>query len=273
MRAAFAKTVSGGYSQAELSRTTGGTNAKGLEPSNMKNVQSISHPDTGSGYTVAGLKDQKGRPAVFSQKAAAAFGRMISDSKGVVKGSDIASSQRSRQKNAAVGGDPNSNHLYGNALDIHGSSQTWMRRNGKKYGWIVNDYAGSHGGHFDFSAYAKGGRTLPYEHYARIGEEGTEYVIDNKSFETTEKFLPGLLDILNYKVNDKASLIKYLPNIISSLSQYTYYGNPNQEPQYIIIKSLPEIVYVPTGSSGRNVFISGGVNNNNGMEATLTQVG
>jgi hypothetical protein len=34
----------------------------------------------------------------------------------------------------------NSNHLYGNALDIHGSSQTWMRANGKKYGWNINDY-------------------------------------------------------------------------------------------------------------------------------------
>jgi muramidase (phage lysozyme) len=145
---------------------------------------------------------------------------------------------------------------YGKSAEIFGSSGKMVAMTG----------------HADIR-YAKGGKTLDGPHEALIGEEGTEYVIDNKSFETTEKFLPGLLDILNYKVNDKASLIKYLPNIISSLSQYTYYGNPNQEPQYIIIKSLPEIVYVPTGSSGRNVFISGGVNNNNGMEATLTQVG
>jgi muramidase (phage lysozyme) len=66
-----------------------------------KNVQSISHPDTGSGYTIAGVKDEQGRPAVFSQKAADAFGKMMSDSKGVVKGSDIASSQRSPKKNKA----------------------------------------------------------------------------------------------------------------------------------------------------------------------------
>ena len=75
---------------------------------------------------------------------------MITDSGGAVKGSDIASSQRSKSYNRKVGGVSNSNHLYGNALDIHGTSQTWMRANGRKYGWIVNDYPGSHGGHFNY---------------------------------------------------------------------------------------------------------------------------
>jgi len=113
-------------------------------------VISVSHPDTGGGYSVEGLKDQRGRPAVFSRGAAEAFGKMMTDSKGVVKGSDIASSQRSKSKNASVGGAPNSNHLFGNALDIHGRSQTWMRTHGSKYGWMVHDYAGSHGGHFNY---------------------------------------------------------------------------------------------------------------------------
>lgn len=113
-------------------------------------VVAVNHPDTGSGYTVEGLKDAQGRPAVFSRGAAAAFGKMMKDSGGVVKGSDIASSQRSVAKNKAVGGVPNSNHLGGNALDIHGASQAWMRKNGAKYGWIVNDYPGSHGGHFNY---------------------------------------------------------------------------------------------------------------------------
>ena len=36
---------------------------------------------------------------MFSQRAASAFGKMMADSKGVVKGSDIASSQRSPKKN------------------------------------------------------------------------------------------------------------------------------------------------------------------------------
>ena len=164
-----------GIKQADLAKTQ-------MQPqspigSTDKNVQPISHPDTGSGYTIAGLKDQQGRPAVFSRGGANAFSRMMSDSKGEVKGSDIASSQRSPQKNAAVGGVPNSNHLYGNALDIHGSSQTWMRRNGKKYGWNVNDYDGSHGGHFDFKG---GSMTMPTPPVKTQGNPPTEGA-NNKS--------------------------------------------------------------------------------------------
>jgi hypothetical protein len=113
-------------------------------------VVSVSHPNTGSGFGVEGVTDYKGRPGVFSKGAAEAFAKMITDSGGAVKGSDIASSQRSKSYNAHVGGVSNSNHLYGNALDIHGTSQTWMRANGQKYGWIVNDYPGSHGGHFNY---------------------------------------------------------------------------------------------------------------------------
>ena len=110
----------------------------------------VSHPQTGSGFGLSGVFDYKGRPGVFSKGAAAAFGKMIADSKGIVKGTDIASSKRSKSYNRKVGGVANSNHLFGNALDIHGSSQTWMRANGPKYGWIINDYPGSHGGHFNY---------------------------------------------------------------------------------------------------------------------------
>ena len=117
---------------------------------------SVSHPNTGSGFGLNGVVDYKGRPAVFSKGAAEAFGKMIAASGGAVKGADIHSSKRSKSYNAHVGGVSNSNHLYGNALDIHGTSQTWMRANGRKYGWIVNDYPGSHGGHFNY----KGGTAL-----------------------------------------------------------------------------------------------------------------
>lgn len=113
-------------------------------------VINVSHSNTGSGYGIEGLTDYKGRPAVFSKAAAEKFGQMMKDSKGVVKGVDIHSSQRSKSYNRKVGGVANSNHLFGNALDIHGSSQTWMRRHGPKYGWIINDYPGSHGGHFNY---------------------------------------------------------------------------------------------------------------------------
>jgi hypothetical protein len=111
-----------------------------------------SNPETGSGYTIPGARDAKGRPAVFAQSAANAFAAMVRDSGGVVKPSDIASSQRSASKNAAVGGVPGSQHLGGNAMDIHGASHDWIVRNGAKYGWYLHRYGGSkdHGGHFEF---------------------------------------------------------------------------------------------------------------------------
>ena len=40
--------------------------------------------------------------------------------------------------------------MNGTALDIHGTSNAWIRKNGQKYGWVPNDYSGSHGGHFIF---------------------------------------------------------------------------------------------------------------------------
>jgi len=121
-------------------------------------VKMMHHGDTGSGYGVPGVKDSYGRPAVFTKGAAIAFARMIKDSKGQVSGRDIASSKRSRAKNAAVGGAPRSKHMLGLAMDIHGRSSRWIRANGRKYGWVPNDYPGSHGGHFEFRG---GGGGLP----------------------------------------------------------------------------------------------------------------
>ena len=72
------------------------------------------------------------------------------DSGGAVKPSDIASSKRSPAKNAAVDGATNSPHLRGVAMDIHGSSNAWIRSNGARYGWSAHDYSGTHGGHFIF---------------------------------------------------------------------------------------------------------------------------
>ena len=106
------------------------------------------HPDTGSGWSVG--KDSQGRPSVFTKEAAEALAQAIRDSNGAVKTSDITSSKRSPDKNRAVGGVPNSNHLYGNAVDIHGTSKAWLKKNGPKYGWKNLVYSG-HDGHFDFT--------------------------------------------------------------------------------------------------------------------------
>ena len=116
-------------------------------------VVPVTHPETGSGYTIKGLLDYQGRPVVLSKAGATAFARMVRDSMGVVKGSDVHSSQRSKEKNDSLpNAAPNSHHLYGNAIDIHGESQEWIKANGAKYGWKINNYPGSHGGHFSYKS-------------------------------------------------------------------------------------------------------------------------
>jgi hypothetical protein len=106
--------------------------------------------DTGRGYGVPGVTDASGRPVVLAQGAMNSFMQMVRDSKGAVKSSHIASAQRSPVKNVSVGGASGSQHLSGRALDIHGTSEKWIRRNGAAYGWYVNDYPNSHGGHFEY---------------------------------------------------------------------------------------------------------------------------
>ncbi|MFN9907744.1 MAG: hypothetical protein ACK56F_16725, partial [bacterium] len=49
-------------------------------------------------------------------------------------------------------------HLKGNAMDIHGASEAWIRKHGAKYGWYVHDYDGTQGGHFEFRG---GGTAAP----------------------------------------------------------------------------------------------------------------
>ena len=68
--------------------------------------------------------------------------------------------------------------------------------------------------------YRLGGRTKDGAHLATIGEEGTEYVIDANSFNSTEKIAPGLLDVLNYDVKDNFTFKKNFPNILEKLGVY-----------------------------------------------------
>jgi hypothetical protein len=114
------------------------------------NITQVNHSDTGSGWGIAGATDAHGRPIAFSKEGAAAFAKMMQDSNGIVKPSDVASSKRSIAKNAEVDGATNSPHLRGIAMDIHGTSNAWIRQNGYKYGWKPHDYSGTHGGHFIF---------------------------------------------------------------------------------------------------------------------------
>ena len=100
----------------------------------VKAVKPASHPETGSGFTVAGTRDQNGRPLVFSEPAAQMFAAAMKDS-GIDLASYVASSGRSKAKNDAIGGDPNSHHLYGEALDINGKGYQWLKANGRRFGW------------------------------------------------------------------------------------------------------------------------------------------
>jgi len=126
---------------------------------NTGNIIQINHSDTGSGWGIAGANDAHGRPIAFSKEGATAFAKMMQDSNGIVKPSDVASSKRSVSKNAEVDGATNSPHLRGVAMDIHGTSNDWIRQNGYKYGWKPHDYSGTHGGHFIFG----GAGTTPDE--------------------------------------------------------------------------------------------------------------
>jgi hypothetical protein len=113
-------------------------------------VVPASHPETGSGYTVQGQIDQNGRPVVFSNPAAQQFAKAVEDS-GMNLGQYVASSGRSEAKNASLkGADPNSHHMYGEALDMNGAGYEWMKANGSKYGWryVYNHGPGS--AHFKY---------------------------------------------------------------------------------------------------------------------------
>jgi rare lipoprotein A (peptidoglycan hydrolase) len=163
MPPAAAATLPPGYARFQ----GGGGGGGPIDPGQWASGPAVrgSNAETGGGYTIPGMKDAQGRPPVFSQGGANSFAAMVRDSGGQVKAGDIASSQRSAGKNRAVGGAEGSHHLEGNAMDIHGSSIDWIRKNGARYGWHVNDYPGSHGGHVEF----RGGGTASPQASTRKG--------------------------------------------------------------------------------------------------------
>jgi len=136
------------------------------------NVVQVNHSDTGSGWGIAGATDAHGRPIAFSKEGASAFAKMMQDSNGIVKPSDVASSKRSISKNTAIGGATNSPHLRGVAMDIHGASSAWIRQHGHKYGWNPHDYSGTHGGHFVFG----GAGAIPDEGSSSVAGSMTQAV-------------------------------------------------------------------------------------------------
>ena len=147
------------------------SNKKTKTQNKVKAIKPASHPDTGSGFTVAGTRDQSGRPLVFSEPAAQMFAAAMRDS-GIDLGSFVASSGRSKAKNKEIGGDPESYHLYGEALDINGEGYQWLKANGKRFGWQYVYNHNPDSAHFKYVG-AKSG-TTPI-----LSEAGKEYAGGN----------------------------------------------------------------------------------------------
>ena len=145
-----------------------------------------SHSQTGTGFQPKGMNDANNRPLVLSEGGAEAFLKMAQQSGGKVKSSDVNSAKRSKSKNSAEGGATNSNHLYGNGLDVQSgsSSWNWMKSNASSHGWHWNDYLGPQGWHWDYTG-AKSKGTNP--------DEGNEDGIA-KDQTSTKK---GIMDIFS----------------------------------------------------------------------------
>ena len=162
----ISSTLFGGPASAAEIATGTEPNDMGRDTANRQNnitgsftVIPTSHSETGAGWGIRGVTDKFGRPVVLSQPAAIAFAKMMQVSKGQVKGSDIASSGRTRRKNTSVGGDPNSVHLYGEGLDLSGSSAIWMKSNASRYGWNFGYNHGPGSAHYDYEG--TGSRVTP----------------------------------------------------------------------------------------------------------------
>ena len=196
-------------------------NKKTKTQNKVKAVKPASHPDTGSGYTIAGTKDQSGRPLVFSQPAAQMFAAAMKDS-GIDLGSFVASSGRSKAKNTEEGGHPGSHHLYGEAVDMNGEGYQWMKANGKRFGWQYVYNHNPDSAHFKYVG-AKAGTTPilsePGQDYAggnslhgHIGEgdrEGSrgDKNKDNKQDKVAKKKGKSMLDMFGKASSSKGMTI------------------------------------------------------------------
>ena len=145
-----------------------------------------SHSQTGTGFQPKGMNDANGRPLVLSEGGAEAFLKMAQQSGGKVKSSDVNSAKRSRSKNSAEGGATNSNHLYGNGLDVQSGSPSWnwMKSNASSHGWHWNDYLGPQGWHWDYTGAKSGGSNA---------DEGNEDGIAKEQTSTKK----GIMDIFS----------------------------------------------------------------------------
>jgi len=151
-----------------MNAAAGGTNSPKMAKVMSASGGGLIPAMQGGGYVGAsnvvdtGYEDYKGRPVMLAPPAASAFKQMVSDGM-PYNPADIANVYRdkaeyNRLKNQGYSPASNSFHNHGEAADIHGAMNTWIRKNGAKYGWKANDYSGSHGGHFEYKG-GGGGKT------------------------------------------------------------------------------------------------------------------
>jgi murein DD-endopeptidase MepM/ murein hydrolase activator NlpD len=265
MRAAFAKTVSGGYSQAELAKSQAGSSG------------SFSMGDTASVKGGKAFPLTKGRPGVSEGQVfnGPREGRRHAGVDVVEKapwGKDprlpinayAAGKVISERYNAS---DP---YLSGLMID-HGGIQTRylhatpsvrpgdVVKAGQPIGRLLNLGGQTHL-HFEAyqgskllnptsmlnaAAYAKGGRVLKPT-FAMLGEKGQEFVFDADTTRGLDGLAPLLLDKLN--------IAKTKPQLANILQSYASY-DANASSQTIIVQSSPP----PPPSDGYGSGGNGGV--------------
>lgn len=149
-----------------MNAAAGGTNSPKMAKVMSASGGGLIPAMSGGGYVGAsnvvdtGYQDYKGRPVMLAPPAASAFKQMVSDGM-PYNPADVANVYRdkaeyNRLKNQGYSPASNSFHNHGEAADIHGAMNTWIRKNGAKYGWRANDYSGSHGGHFEYKGGGSG---------------------------------------------------------------------------------------------------------------------
>ena len=149
-----------------MNAAAGGTNSPKMAKVMSASGGGLIPAMSGGGYVGAsnvvdtGYQDYKGRPVMLAPPAASAFKQMVSDGM-PYNPADVANvyrdkSEYNRLKSQGYSPASNSFHNHGEAADIHGAMNTWIRKNGAKYGWKANDYSGSHGGHFEYKGGGSG---------------------------------------------------------------------------------------------------------------------
>jgi hypothetical protein len=193
--------------------------------------------------TVPGILDQKGRPVQFAKPAAEAFSEMMNVAKSQGNsfiGSDITSTYRTPQYNAKINGAPGSLHTKGLAIDVHGNTGQWIRRNGRSYGWVPHDYEGTHGGHYEFIG--RIGR-ISSTRVSQTQSNLTSPIIPNSRVGSRPPFNPANLKPLkphspivsvvsSFSVYENGKKVVYTRKRVNNNDVYTRNGKPVTEDEY-----------------------------------------